>query len=38
MRINKVTKNNIHECLMHLAFEQEKNQIENDMIKNISKV
>lgn len=37
MRIKKVTKLNIHECLMHLSFESEKNQIENDMIKNVKK-
>lgn len=37
MKIKKVTKLNVHECLMHLSFETEKTQIENDMIKNVSK-
>ena len=33
-RINEVTKISLHQCLMWLEFEKEKNDLEQKMIKN----
>jgi len=33
MNFKSVSKLELHECLMYLSFEKEKNQIEADMIK-----
>ena len=33
-RFEDITKLNFHECLMYLAFEKEKNELEAKLIKN----